>query len=237
MDGEEYDGADAFDDMIQTLVQIYSYTRMLGFNPADGVGNGGLMVNREAYNQFRRADSQTPNHYYTVDITADELAMMKAYLADPNNNYYSLFTKSCSTSTVNIWNATLSDRPELQIKGNYTGLAADPMSIYYEIGLMKYKSDIDGEAGDDFYPRIVVCEKSEDTEAMYQLGDADGDGTVTILDATYIQRRLARLSVPNTFNEKAACVGGGETLDITDATFIQRFLASLQCPDGIGKTI
>jgi hypothetical protein len=69
------------------------------------------------------------------------------------------------------------------------------------------------------------------------LGDADGDGTVTILDATYIQRRLARLSVPNTFNEKAACVGGGETLDITDATFIQRFLASLQCPDGIGKTI
>ena len=69
------------------------------------------------------------------------------------------------------------------------------------------------------------------------LGDADGDGTVTILDATYIQRRLARFSVPNTFNEKAACVGGGETLDITDATFIQRFLASLPCPDGIGKTI
>lgn len=69
------------------------------------------------------------------------------------------------------------------------------------------------------------------------LGDADGDGTVTILDATYIQRRLAKLSVPDTFNEKAACVGGGETLDITDATFIQRFLASLPCPDGIGKTI
>ncbi|MBQ3265834.1 MAG: hypothetical protein IJH07_08690 [Ruminococcus sp.] len=69
------------------------------------------------------------------------------------------------------------------------------------------------------------------------LGDADGDGTVSILDATYIQRRLANLSVPDTFNEKAACVDGGETLDITDATFIQRWLASIPVPYQIGESM
>ena len=199
MAGEEFDAPAAFDDLVSTFVQIYGYTNMLGFNPADGAGEGGIMINREAYNQFRRADSQTPNHYYTVDITADELALMKAYLADPQNNYYSLMVNSCASSTVKIWNTTLADRPELRIKGNYTGLTPDPMSIYYEIWLLKYKSDIDGQGGDDIYPRIVVCEKSDapdkpqpiDPDEGYVLGDANGDGEVDNRDAMILDRYIA----------------------------------------------
>ena len=243
MAGEEFDAPAAFDDLLSTFVQIYGYTSMLGFNPADGAGEGGMMIDREAYNQFRRADLQTPNHYYTVDITADELALMKAYLADPQNNYYSLMVNSCASSTVNIWNTTLADRPELHLKGNYTGLAAEPMSVYYEIWLLKYKSDIDGQGGDDLYPRIVVCEKSDDSDdpdspvdhddpktdthgERYMLGNVDGDGEVSILDATMIQRTLASLPVES-FDINAADVDGDGEVSILDATYIQRYLAGI----------
>lgn len=68
------------------------------------------------------------------------------------------------------------------------------------------------------------------------LGDADGDKTVTILDATCIQMVLAHLQT-NAYNEKAADVDGNKTVEIVDATFIQRFLAYLSCPEGINKPI
>ena len=250
MEGEDIDAPAAFDDMIATVTQMISYTKMTGCNPADGVGDGGLMINREAYNQFRRADSQTPNHYYTVDITADELSMLENYLADPQNNYYSLLGKSCATGTVDLWNATLSDRPELQIKGNYTGLANDPMSIYYEIGFMRYNSDFDGEGGDDFYPHIVPIRTSGDPVepvdpdapapielgSSYLLGDADGDGSVTILDATTIQRYLAGI-LSEEYIDIDASKCTGDTVSILDATYIQRYLVSLSCPNGIGDIL
>lgn len=66
-------------------------------------------------------------------------------------------------------------------------------------------------------------------------GDADGDGTLTILDATAIQRKLAELSVKS-FNESAADVDG-DGLNITDATSIQRKLAEFPDPYRIGEII
>lgn len=68
------------------------------------------------------------------------------------------------------------------------------------------------------------------------LGDVDGDGNVSILDATYIQRYLA--SLPNPFFEATrADVDGDDSITILDATHIQRWLASLPCPHGIGKPL
>ena len=253
--GEEFDAPAAFDDLITASAQIYVYSKMLGFNPADGIGEGGIMINREAYNQFRRNDSQTPNHYYTVDITADELAMLKGYLADPQNNYYSLMVNSCASSTVNIWNTTLADRPELRLKGNYTGLAAEPMSVYYEIWFLKYKSDIDGIGGDDFYPRLVSVNGGDEPidpdkpepddpddpdepypvylNSWYMLGDADGDGEVSILDATAIQRYLVGLLPEDCIDPDAARITE-DAVNILDATYIQRYLVGLNAPYPIG---
>lgn len=59
-------------------------------------------------------------------------------------------------------------------------------------------------------------------------GDADADGSVTVLDATVIQKCLASL-IPMLSDEnlKAALVSGEEKLSIIDATLIQRYLASL----------
>lgn len=58
------------------------------------------------------------------------------------------------------------------------------------------------------------------------LGDADGDGEVTILDVTVIQRHLSMLTV-NYLYETAADVDGDNSVTILDATLIQRMLAAM----------
>lgn len=65
------------------------------------------------------------------------------------------------------------------------------------------------------------------------LGDADGDGKVTILDATCIQRKLANLTTTS-YNAKAADADEDGKVTILDATAIQRKLANLPTHEGIG---
>ena len=69
------------------------------------------------------------------------------------------------------------------------------------------------------------------------LGDADGDGNVTIIDATWIQRYLADIKVPNAFNEAAADADADGEISIIDATWIQRWLSGMKIPYSIGEEI
>lgn len=57
-------------------------------------------------------------------------------------------------------------------------------------------------------------------------GDTDGDGDVTIIDATCIQRYLVEIPVLS-FHMGAAIVSGEDELSIIDATLIQRKLVNL----------
>ena len=57
-------------------------------------------------------------------------------------------------------------------------------------------------------------------------GDADGDGEVSIIDVTSIQRYLVEIPVLS-FNMEAAIVSGEDELSIIDATLIQRKLVNL----------
>ena len=68
------------------------------------------------------------------------------------------------------------------------------------------------------------------------LGDADGDGEVTIIDATAIQRQLASLPV-TAFNQTAADADGDGEVTILDATEIQRHLVNLPANGNIGKPL
>lgn len=67
-------------------------------------------------------------------------------------------------------------------------------------------------------------------------GDADGDGTVTLMDATLIQITLSGISAENadSLAEDAADVDGNGKIEIIDATFIQRWLDRLVVPYLIG---
>ena len=82
---------------------------------------------------------------------------------------------------------------------------------------------------------ILACMAADAAATL--LGDADGDGEVTILDATSIQRYLAGLSVSDNFSPAAADVDKSEEIEITDATYIQRWLAAMDTPYPIGEEL
>lgn len=70
------------------------------------------------------------------------------------------------------------------------------------------------------------------------LGDADGNGTVEVIDATLIQRHLSNLSVP--YPEETlmnADVDSDNELTILDVTYIQRHIAKIDIPYYIGEPI
>ena len=69
------------------------------------------------------------------------------------------------------------------------------------------------------------------------LGDVDSDGSVTILDATFIQRYLAAFALPFELLEISADADEDGEISIIDATHIQRWLVSLPCNNNIGKPI
>ena len=74
-------------------------------------------------------------------------------------------------------------------------------------------------------------------EYTFILGDADGDGVVTIIDATVIQRILVYLmDDPDGMIELRAAVDGDE-LNITHATKIQRYLADFAVAEPIGTEV
>ena len=87
--------------------------------------------------------------------------------------------------------------------------------------------------------KSMTAEKEigEKPEIQGILGDVDGDGTVTIIDATYIQRKLASIAIPFEFNDTIADTDEDGSVTIIDATYIQRWLASLQSNDNIGKPL
>ena len=66
-------------------------------------------------------------------------------------------------------------------------------------------------------------------------GDADGDGDITVADATLVQRYAAMLRTDIfTVVLMGADVDGDGVLTIIDATFIRRYLAGMEIPYKVG---
>lgn len=69
------------------------------------------------------------------------------------------------------------------------------------------------------------------------LGDADGDGTVSITDVTMIQLHLADFDQIAAENVRSADVDGNGEIEIDDASAIQRYLAEYVDTYGIGSAL
>ncbi len=87
---------------------------------------------------------------------------------------------------------------------------------------------------------VGMVSASAETQT-YVLGDANGDGKVTILDATVIQRFVAGLEYEfeeGTIEYAAANVNKDDKISIFDATLIQQYVASYDSAMvyGIGET-
>ncbi|MBQ3988561.1 MAG: dockerin type I repeat-containing protein, partial [Ruminococcus sp.] len=70
----------------------------------------------------------------------------------------------------------------------------------------------------------VFAAESDATEAV-TIGDADGDGTITIGDVTLIQQFAAEIAAQDAIQTTAADVNRDGVVGIDDATIIQRYLA------------
>ena len=76
---------------------------------------------------------------------------------------------------------------------------------------------------------LVICSvfPTFSAQGKILLGDADSDNSVTILDATRIQRTVAELDVLDDIAKTAADVDSDGELTVLDATRIQRYIAEL----------
>ncbi len=85
-----------------------------------------------------------------------------------------------------------------------------------------------------YQPKDIYSENSDITlyaiwlkEEPHTLGDVDGDGKVSILDATAIQQHLADITQVSEDTMLAADADKDSVLSVMDATHIQRFIARL----------
>lgn len=75
---------------------------------------------------------------------------------------------------------------------------------------------------------VISAGASETTaEPSVMWGDANGDGRVTVSDATCVQRHVAEIEKISEENLKAACVEGNNVLTVKDATLIQKYVAKM----------
>lgn len=66
-----------------------------------------------------------------------------------------------------------------------------------------------------------------DATKDYMLGDVNGDGKISVLDATLIQKYLAGLVTFSDTQKAAADVNGDGSVSVLDATLIQKYIAGL----------
>ena len=82
----------------------------------------------------------------------------------------------------------------------------------------------------------TLAESNSNSEG-YILGDANGDGYVTISDVTSIQMFLVELPVGDDFSEYAADVDSDGEIKLEDAVTIQKWVAEIELPYSIGEFI
>ena len=139
-----------------------------------------------------------------------------------NNGAYCLIPKCSQDGAMDINNYDSADGTNIHY-WSFHGKDSQTFSIYKI-------SDVNEYLNSHTDPTSIP------TETTKLLGDADGNGTVTITDATIIQRYLTGLSV--SYPEETlmnADVNNDGILTILDATFIQRHVTMINTPYPIGE--
>ncbi len=86
-------------------------------------------------------------------------------------------------------------------------------------------TDVDPTGGELAINNILISGKKTDTS--YMLGDADLDSKISIMDATLIQRAVAKDTILSELSASLADVDDDSKITIMDATKIQRFVAKV----------
>ena len=195
-------------------------------------------------------------NYYSLEVEKDKVytsTLSGSIQDDPELSDFSLTDNSGKVVSYN--EAISSDESveytvEIQIEGS--GNATDTLTVtsgdYVTLTASPYRSEFIGWYQDDqlisdnseyrFRPTENVTLTAKFSEAKpLLLGDVDDDGVVEIRDTTWIQRHIASIDIPFTFNNDIADVDGDGDITVMDATSIQYYLCNMRTPYLIGKPI
>ena len=128
-----------------------------------------------------------------------------------------------------------------------------PFAGEYDENVKVYRVEADGSLTDmnaeyvdgdlifttDHFSLYIVVQEETKPVALAVFGDVDGDGEVTVIDATFIQRYEANMKIPISEDVLLKCgdVDGDGEVTVIDATFIQRYEARIKTPYPIGEPI
>lgn len=97
-----------------------------------------------------------------------------------------------------------------------------------ENGITYFDTAIKSKDENSTVYRLYTLNTSIDVEVPnVKLGDVDGDGNVTVLDATLVQRHVAMLGTLSDHEQIAADVDKDNLVTVMDATIIQRYVAGI----------
>ena len=115
---------------------------------------------------------------------------------------------------------TYDDKDEIEeARAAYEALTADQKALIEE----------------DTYKKLTDAEDA--LNSLILLGDVDGDGRVTVIDATLILRSTVRRIVLTEDQVKAADVDGDGIVTVVDATLVQRYATSVPVVFPIGEYV
>lgn len=168
--------------------------------------DGGVLANVECIEMSECPGSVFGNEYFLIRFTSQD-AKNEIYLNcfGVDNEYYerSSVTNKVFGSGIAVFLGSVYNSEDID---NFLSLS--------DIALMN-------PAAIDYISELIGV------ECVGKIGDVDGDNSVTVLDATEIQRHLAELVTIESNRLNVADVNQDEDVNIVDATVIQRKLAKL----------
>lgn len=134
--------------------------------------------------------------------------------------------------------AIISAKTEVDLSKNYTAESLKEFNDAKDLALDVYNNS---KSEEEF---ISATEKLLEAIANLKLatitvllGDVDGDGKITIKDATLVQKIVAGIENHKGNSEYAADANRDDNVNVRDATEIQKHIASIKSCEDIGKEI
>lgn len=121
---------------------------------------------------------------------------------------------------------------------NQQGITSNEYTMMLPKG--KYQAYIDAvEENNIVMGNVIDVIITDDNYIIPILGDINGDGEATIIDATYIQRYNVNMQIPISEETLKKCgdVDNDGEVSVIDATFIQRYDSKIMTPYSIGEPI
>ena len=184
----------------------------------EGISSNGTNVHAHPYNGTN-AQRWKPRRIIMTDMVTVGNVSMTSYTAELN-----------PTVSVKVDNRILTKDTDYSVE-----VTADTEKNIGTITVTG-KGDYSGSTSKDFLINIIV--PTEPVQQLF-LGDVDGDGEATVIDATYIQRYDTKMAIPVEEAVMLSCgdIDGDGDVTIVDATFIQRYATHIKVPYFIGEPI